>query len=139
MQHQQAWKNFFRFAALFNFTAALALLFAPSLFFSLLMMPDRLTMEAMPWIHQFAVLVLAFGVGYWAISQDPAGKRDIIWMGCLGKVLVFSMAWIDFFFFELPIGFPLLVVADLAFAAVYFVFLRTLDRQPQYGKREVIR
>lgn len=138
MQNEQTWKNFFRFAALFNFAAALSLLFASELFFSLLMMPDRLTIEAVPWVHQFAVLVATFGVGYWAISLDPAGKRDIIWMGCLGKTLVFLMAWFDFFFNELPIGFPLLVVADLAFAGVYLFFLRSLGRASSYG-REVIR
>ena len=138
MQNETSWKRFYRFAAFFNFAAAFMLLFATEAFFALLQMQSLYVPELLPWAHQFGVLVLVFGFGYWRIAGNPKDHKDIIWMGCLGKTLVFLMAWFDFFFNDLPIGFPLLVVADLAFAGVYFVFLRSMGRDAAY-RREVIR
>ncbi len=133
MQNDQKWRYFFKFSAIFNFSAALALLFATELFFTLLGMQSIYRPEILPWAHQFGVLVLVFGMGYWVISTDPSKHRDIIWMGCVGKFLVFAVAWVDYLSLPALMPFGLLVVADLAFAVFYGVYLM---RKPHSGEVE---
>ena len=127
MKNSRAWRGFFKFSAIFNFTAAFAMLFAPELLFKILMMSDTLTNEAIPWLHQFAGLVLVFGMGYWVISRDPMLHKDIIWMGCTGKIVVFSLAWIDIALFNAPVGFGILVIADLLFAIFFAIVWRAKE------------
>ncbi|MBB5188008.1 hypothetical protein HNQ57_002287 [Zhongshania antarctica] len=127
MKNSSAWRRFFQFSALFNFSAAFALLFAPQLLFNILMMSDSLSAEVLPWLHQFAGLVLVFGIGYWVISRDPSLHKDIVWMGCIGKLVVFSIAWIDIMLFDAPVGFGVLVIADLIFAMFFAVVWRSLE------------
>lgn len=129
MQNERNWQHFFRFAAIFNFAAALMLLFATEQFFALLMMSSLHIAEAVPWVHQFAVLVLVFGMGYWRVAGKPQDHRDIIWMGCIGKVLVFSAAWFDSLSIPALLPFAIFVVADLAFAAAYGVYLMRNAKQ----------
>jgi len=127
MKNSSAWRRFFQFSALFNFSAAFALLFAPQLLFNILMMSDSLSAEALPWLHQFAGLVLVFGIGYWVISTNPSLHKDIVWMGCIGKLVVFSIAWIDIILFNAPVGFGVLVIADLIFAMFFAVVWRSFE------------
>ncbi|WP_269620768.1 hypothetical protein [Zhongshania sp. BJYM1] len=119
MKNSRAWRGFFQFSAMFNFTAAFAMLFVPELLFKILMMSDTLTAEVIPWLHQFAGLVLVFGMGYWVISKNPMLHKDIVWMGCVGKTVVFAIAWIDIALFNAPVGFGVLVIADLIFAMFF--------------------
>lgn len=117
------WKRFFLFAALFNFAAGLSLLLAPALFLQILTVEAPLLPQTTAWIHQFAGLVLVFGGGYWVVSLDPPRHRDIIWMGCIGKIVVFALAWIDVWLIDAPLGFAILVIADLLFAMIFAVYL----------------
>jgi hypothetical protein len=128
MQNNSNWRYFFKFAAIFNFSAAFALIFTTELFFQLLGMQEIYRAEVLPWAHQFGVLVLTFGVGYWVISTDPEKHRDIIWMGCLGKTLVFVMAWVDCMSISALIPFGILVVADLIFAMFYGAYMMRGNR-----------
>jgi hypothetical protein len=121
MKNSRAWRGFFQFSAMFNFTAAFAMLFMPELLFKILMMSDTLTAEVIPWLHQFAGLVLVFGMGYWVISKNPMLHKDIVWMGCVGKTVVFAIAWIDIALFNAPVGFGVLVIADLIFAMFFAI------------------
>ena len=123
MQNEQNWKHFYRFAAIFNFAAAAMLLFATEQFFAILQMQSIYTPELLPWAHQFGALVLVFGLGYWRIGSSPRDHKDIIWMGCVGKTLVFITAWVDTLSFGALMPFAIFVFADLAFAAIYAVYL----------------
>lgn len=127
MKNSGAWRGFFQFSAVFNFTAAFAMLFMPELLFKILMMSDTLTAEAIPWLHQFGGLVLVFGMGYWVISRNPMLHKDIVWMGCVGKTVVFSIAWIDIALFNAPVGFGILVIADLIFAIFFAIVWRASE------------
>lgn len=122
MKNSRAWRGFFQFSAIFNFSAAFMMLFVPEFFFSILMMSEALTAEAIPWLHQFGGLVLVFGMGYWLISTNPMLHKDIVWMGCVGKIVVFTIAWIDIALFAAPMGFGILVIADLIFAMFFAAF-----------------
>ncbi|WP_286695256.1 hypothetical protein [Spongiibacter sp. UBA1325] len=135
MQNETSWKRFYRFAAFFNFAAAFMLLFATEAFFTLLQMQSLYVPELLPWAHQFGVLVLVFGFGYWRIAGNPKDHKDIIWMGCIGKTLVFIAAWVDTLSFPALMPFAIFVIADLAFAVFYGLYL--LNHARYEGQRQL--
>lgn len=40
--------------------------------------------------RSFALSILLFGVGYYAVSKDITQNRVIVWLGAAGKILVFA-------------------------------------------------
>ncbi len=66
-------KTMFTVAALFNFTVAALLLVIPSWFLGLMHISPGI--ESTVWVHEFAGVVLTFGMGYYWISRDPYGNR----------------------------------------------------------------
>lgn len=118
-----SWSKFFYFSAIFNFAAAGALIFTPELFFTILGMQEIYLPEILPWVHQFAVLVLVFGIGYWCVGVNPSQNRIVVWMGCIGKTLVFASAALDSITFPALIPFAIFVVADLIFALFFARYL----------------
>ena len=113
------WQKFFVFAALFNLSAGLPMIFAPELFYQLLLISEPITVEAKLYMDLFAVLVLTFGWAYWTISRDPPAHRDLVLMGVIGKLLVVVVAWYHALAGTGPLNLALLILADLAFALVF--------------------
>ena len=113
------WQKFFVFAALFNLSAGLPMLFAPELLYQLLFISEPVTPAAKLYVDLFAVLVLTFGWAYWTISRDPPAHRDLVLMGVIGKSLVVVVAWYHALAGSGPLNFALLTLADLAFAMVF--------------------
>jgi hypothetical protein len=78
--------------------------------------------------RSFALSVLIFGIGYYAVSRDITQNRVIVWLGAAGKVLVFA-----FFTDALLRGHATMTgwvvsIGDLLWAAGFFWFLyRTKD------------
>jgi len=121
------WQKFFVFAALFNLSAGLLLIFAPELFYHLLFIDEPITVAAKLYVDLFAVLVIAFGWAYWTISRDPPAHRDLVLMGIIGKLLVVVMAWYHALAGTGPLNIALLTLADLAFA-LFFLRYYLLSR-----------
>lgn len=116
------WQKFFVFAALFNLSAGLPMIFAPELFYSLLFIDGSISPEAQLYVDLFAVLVLTFGWAYWTISRDPPAHRDLVLMGIIGKTLVVVVAWYHALAGAGPFNLALLVIADLVFALFFLRF-----------------
>ena len=78
--------------------------------------------------RSFALSVLVFGIGYWAVSRDITQNRVIVWLGAAGKILVFA-----FFTDALLRGHATMAgwvvsIGDLLWAVGFFWFLyRTRD------------
>jgi len=121
------WQKFFVFAALFNLSAGLLIIFAPELFYHLLFIDEPITVAAKLYVDLFAVLVIAFGWAYWTISRDPPAHRDLVLMGIIGKLLVVVVAWYHALAGTGPLNFALLTLADLAFA-LFFLRYYLLSR-----------
>jgi hypothetical protein len=73
--------------------------------------------------RSFALSVLIFGIGYYAVSRDVTQNRVIVWLGAAGKILVFA-----FFTDALLRGHATMIgwivsVGDLLWAAGFFWFL----------------
>ena len=79
--------------------------------------------------RSFALSVLLFGFGYYAVSKDISQNRAIVWLGAAGKILVFA-----FFTGAFLRGYATMVawvvsIGDLLWAAAFFWFLyRTSDK-----------
>jgi len=122
------WQKFFVFAALFNLSAGLPMIFAPELFYRLLFIDEPITQAAKLYVDLFAVLVITFGWAYWTISRDPPAHRDLVFMGFIGKMLVVIVAWFHALAGTGPLNVALLILADLAFALLflrYYLLSRT--------------
>ncbi len=75
-------------------------------------------------LHLGAVLVIAFGWGYWCISRDPVANRAIIRLGILGKSLVVMVGYYDWLAGNTNGIFAFLVTGDAIFAALFYDYLR---------------
>jgi hypothetical protein len=72
----------------------------------------------------FLALAFTFGLGYWRVSRDLDGDRDIVWGGVIGQCSVFAVlaneVWVAR---RLPPTFLVMGVVDLVFAVLFMVFL----------------
>ena len=118
----------FSIAAAFNFFAAMPFLVAPQQFARLIGMQPVPTDLAFP--HLVAVLVLAFGWGYWRISRDPVANRPLIHLGIVGKSLVVLSVWLDWLAGNTNWPLALIVGGDAVFVVLFVDYLR---RHPVAG------
>lgn len=118
------WTLFFRIAALFNFGAAGALLFAPDLLYQILQIDGSIAPDARLYSDGFAVMAGIFGLAYWWAADDPPAHRDLIWLGVFGKPAAVTIIWYHVLFQNGPLGLGLLISLDLVFAGVFLIFLR---------------
>lgn len=120
------WRLMFRVAAVFNWSVAVPLWFAPvelSRLFGFTPVPTDIL-----YADLFAVLVLTFGVGYWLIGMNPARNRVMVEMGICGKLLVVAVAYQHFLSGTTSLPFAALATGDLVWA---MLFLRFLVRHPE--------
>ena len=119
-------RTMFFLAALWNLGAALQGLFFPEAQF-LLLFGERLDTGE---FHQallyrsFAIAVLLFGIGYYLVSKDTSQNRGIVWLGALGKVIVFAF-FTEAFLKEkaTPLAWGV-SFGDLLWALLFFWFLQ---------------
>jgi hypothetical protein len=111
----------FTIAALFNWTVAALLVFGNATTWKLFGLPPP---QETLFVHLFAAIVAAFGVAYWWIGVDSAGKRPLIVFSVIGKLTVFATVVIEYFAGNAPL---LLVgpgAGDLVFAILFLRALR---------------
>lgn len=115
-------RKLFGAAAIFNFVAGIAFLFAMQ------QVAQLIGMKPVPsdllFVHFGAVLVLTFGWGYWRVSCDPVGNRPIIRLGIVGKSLVVIAGYVDWYAGNVNWPFAALITGDLIFAALFWDYLR---------------
>jgi hypothetical protein len=78
----------------------------------------------------FLALAFAFGLGYWWVGRDLDKNHDIIRMGILGQLSVFTIVAYAVGFMQPPLPWPYLLPAiiDLVFAVAFLAFLWTYPR-----------
>ncbi|MNE60847.1 hypothetical protein D3C80_1560190 [compost metagenome] len=120
-------REFFRSAALFNWAIAGSLILAMPLVERLLGL-EPVAPSAKVFVDLFAVLVIAFGCGYWMLAGDFQRYRLFAQWGAWAKLAV--VAVVSWHFAVGHIGWPLLALSggDLFYAAVFLALLRN-DRQ----------
>lgn len=112
-------------AALWNFAAALPGLVAYEWQFKLLFGEEAYTGD----FHQallfrsFALSVLLFGIGYYLVSRDVTQNRAIVWLGAVGKILVFALLTMAFFTDQATMLAWIVSIGDLLWALAFLWFL----------------
>ncbi|HRD28884.1 MAG TPA: hypothetical protein PLO65_11340 [Caulobacter sp.] len=114
------WKLVFMVAALFNFAVGLPMLLAPEAMLAQLgqPVPDDLLMTRLA-----SLLIVVLGIGYGMVARDPAANRPILWLGVLGKAPIPLLVWLSGGAAALASSAFMLSLGDLAFAALFLVFL----------------
>lgn len=120
-------RGIFLSAALFNWVVAGALILAMPLVERLLGL-EPVAPSAKVFVDLFAVLVIAFGCGYWKVAADFQQYRLFALWGAWAKLAVVAVVFWHFMVGH--IGWPLLALSggDLLYAAVFLALLRN-DRQ----------
>jgi hypothetical protein len=78
--------------------------------------------------RSFALSVLLFGIGYYAVSKDIRQNRAIVWLGAAGKILVFAFFTDAFLQGHATTVAWVVSIGDLLWTVAFFWFLyRTRD------------
>jgi len=113
-------------AAIFNWAVAFALLFNAQLLFNLFRVTPLPTEPL--FLHLFAGLVFAFGVGYFWASRDPAGNIPVIKLGILGKIIVVLVVLADILLGHVSWQMMIVASADLLYAILFWRALQPLKQ-----------
>ena len=111
----------FSIAALFNWVVAASLAAPGGLTWKILGMPEP---EQKLFVHLAALLIAVFGLAYWWVARNPAGKRPLIELAVVGKLGVFALAAGHLVFGALPLMVFGLSIGDLVFAVLFIRVLR---------------
>ena len=121
------WRIIFWVAAVFNFAVGLPMLVAPAALLTAIgqPVPGDLLITRLA-----ALLIVVLGVGYGMVARDAVANRPILWLGVLGKVPLPLLVWLSGGAAALSGSTFLLSLGDLAFAALFLLFLLT-NRRPR--------
>lgn len=127
-------RGVFHSAALFNWVIGGSLILAMPLVERLLAL-EPVAPRAKVFVDLFAVLVIAFGCGYWMAALDFRRYRLFASWGAWAKLAVVAVVFWHFIVGH--IGWPLLALSagDLIYAAVFLALLRNARRT---GAQEVL-
>lgn len=114
------WRGLFAFAAFWNLAVGGVMLAAPARVAEQLQIsgpggPFAVTMAGL--------LIAVFGIGYALVSAAPANNRGIVWLGVIGKLGAAALAALHFYAGNLPFNTFALGMGDIAFAALFALFL----------------
>lgn len=121
----KVWTVIFVVAALFNFAVGLPMLLAPEVMLAQLgqPVPDDLLMTRLA-----SLLIVVLGIGYAMVARDPAANRPILWLGVIGKAPIPLLVWLGGGAAALSSSAFILSLGDLAFAALFLLYLLTHRR-----------
>lgn len=121
------WKLVFWVAALFNFAVGLPMLVTPETLLPAIgqPVPADLLMTRLA-----ALLIVVLGIGYGMVARDPVANRPILWLGVLGKAPIPLLVWRTGGAAALASSSFILSLGDLAFAALFLLYLLTNRARP---------
>ena len=116
----RVWTVVFILAAVFNVAVGLPLLIAPEAMLASLgqAVPDDLLMTRLA-----SLLIVVLGIGYAMVARDPVANRSILWLGVIGKAPIPLLVWQGGGAAVLSSPAFLLSLGDLAFAALFLIYL----------------
>lgn len=119
------WTVIFALAAVVNFAVGLPILLAPEAMLASLgqPVPDDLLMTRLA-----SLLIVVLGIGYVMVARDPAANRPILWLGVIGKAPIPLLVWQSGGAAVLSSSAFILSLGDLAFAALFLLYLLTHRR-----------
>jgi hypothetical protein len=120
------WRVVFRTKAVYNCVSSVAFFLAED------WLRDRMSVYRPDPVYRslFLALAFTFGLGYWWVGRNLERNHDIIRMGILGQLSVFSVLAYAVGAGNPSLPWPYILpgVIDLTFAVAFFVFLLTYPR-----------
>ncbi len=121
-------KNLFFISAVYNWTAGI-------LFIGLYYLNQELLKwffkipDGMMWYFFTSAVILIYGVGYYYISKDVQRNRDIIKLGCVGKLVFFGLCYVYWRKGDVTGLTFSLACGDFVFAMLFAQVLFTLENK----------
>src|SRR5271169_6723863 len=126
MTRRTYYKRLFYGAAIFNWLAA-ATVIAKASFPTLIAMDSPFD----PFGGQvFGLMAAVFGYGYFLVARDPSRNEGIVWMGIVGKLLIFALFLTHAIAGTFPFVLVIPTLGDVIFAFLFLEFL--LVGRPRY-------
>jgi hypothetical protein len=114
-------RTLFFVAAAFNWLVALSLVVPNDIAWKIFGMPAP---EQKLFLHLFALMAAVFGVAYFWIGRDPAGKRPLILLSVIGKLSVFAVILAHYLAGSVPLSVVGPGLGDLVFAVLFIRFMQ---------------
>ena len=121
------WRLVFAVAALFNLAVGLPMLLAPEVLLPAIGQPAPADLLI---TRLAALLIVVLGIGYGMVWRDPVANRSILWLGVLGKAPIPLLVWQSGGAAALASSTFVLSLGDLAFAALFLLYLLTHKARP---------
>jgi hypothetical protein len=119
---EQLRSRLFLIGALWNLLGGAAIVLGTGIIFGLAKLSPPV-----PEIYYYAwiALFMTFGIGYWMVSRDFEGNRNIVILGIIGKAAFSIIFIVQFFAFKglIPPLFWIPVIGDLIFALLFGISL----------------
>lgn len=112
----------FLIGAIWNFLFAISGLALTKFTAELILVPAHEQAFAMLWM--FCGLVAAFGIGYFLAWRNPVAFRGVIWLGIIGKVIVFFQLIVLYTMGIATLLFLFAGIGDLVFAGLFYLYLK---------------
>ena len=119
MTRRTYYKRLFYAAAIFNWLAA-ATVIAKASFPSLIALDTPFDSFGG---QVFGLLAAVFGYGYFLVGRDPARNEGIVWMGIIGKLLIFALFLAHAMAGTFPFVLVIPTIGDVIFAFLFVEFL----------------
>ena len=89
------------------------------------------------YFHSWIALFMVFGIGYYLAFRDMQRHRDVVLLGIIGKLAFSSICFYNLAVHrdQVPIVFLIPAAGDLAFAALFSLFLAR-SRRHERGSHE---
>jgi hypothetical protein len=120
----------FRIAALWNLVLGISgvILYSLCMWMILGSYSSSVTDITMIFYRFFMIAVVIFGIGYLIVSVDLEKNDGIVWMGAFAKIIIFIYVIFYFITDKVTIFFLIIALADLIFAAFFFMYLFSKKR-----------
>ncbi len=116
----KVWRGFFAFASVYNLGVGAIMAAAPERVAGQLGVTGPGGAYA---IAMVGLLIAVFGVGYAMVSYAPSRNRGIVWIGLIGKLGAVTLGSMQYAAGIVPASTFALAMGDLAFAAMFALFL----------------
>jgi len=129
LNHENAYRNLFLIAALYDFVLGCTFLFFLPFFFEEIF---NITAPNYPVFHQGgAAFVFVMGIGFYFVYRNMYRNIDIVKIGIIFKTVYTILAFYYVFIENMPWVFLIFGFLDMVFIVFFILFLRSIKRGVQ--------
>ena len=129
LKHEEAYRNLFLIAALYDFILGFVFFFFLPFFFEEIY---NIAAPIYPAFYQGgAAFIFVMGVGFYFVYRNMYRNVDIVKIGIIFKSVYTALAFYHVFIEDMPWAFSIFGVLDIVFIIFFILFLRAFKREVQ--------